>query len=351
MNSSKATPSTISVAQACGLPNDQKCEYFHHVHINHPRIASTMRELETVASPHSGTDIALVIGPSGVGKTCLCESITERVIKNHRAEIEQDPSYIPIVHVQAPSSGEIKFAWRTFYAEIGHALNEPLMHKKILDVTEDGRHTVKPVTMGSTVAAMRMAVEKALKARRTRIMVVDEAAVLMRSAKGDKLEAHIHALRSLANICGLTLVLAGSYDLYDLICLDGQLARRSAIIHFGRYQSGVAEDEKAFRLSIASLQKYLPIQDLPDLTNYAPELMRSCIGCVGSLKETLERTLIRVTENKGVWTPNCLERALLPEKQNGRILEETLAGERDIQSAIYGSGVLASTPAKRRGAA
>jgi len=348
MSFSKFSPSKISIEAAQNLTGAQKSEYFHEVRIGHPRVNSTLRELQMAALPQSGSDIALLIGPSGVGKSTVSMSMEERINQEHRAEIEADPSFIPVIRVEAPSSGESVFSWRTFYTKIGLALNEPLMNKNRV---EGGRHTVVPVTSGSTVAALRMAVEKAIKGRRLKVLIIDEAVHIMRSAKGSKLASHMDALKSLANICGVTLVLVGAYDLYEVMCLSGQLARRSAMIHFGRYRPGIAEDEKSFRASIASLQKYLPLVDVPPLVDYAPELVRSCVGCVGILKQTLERMLIRVTNNKGVWDPRCLQNALLTEMQVQSILEETLSGERNIQSAIYGTGILGLVEPKRRGAA
>ncbi len=68
--------------------------------------------------------------------------------------------------------------------------------------------------------------------------------------------------------------------------------------------------------------------------------MDSCIGCVGTLKVTLQKALSFALRNKGKWTDACLSKALLSEKQITAILEETLQGEAEIEKAVFGSGNL-----------
>ncbi len=250
------------------LNDDQKLEYFRKVRLKHPRVATILDDLETMVLPGSGTDIALLIGPTGAGKSTLGASLVERMIKLHHAEMIKDLSFIPVVMITAPSSGENKFSWRIFYVKLGRALVEPLLDKKQEFRLQDGRMSASHVTTGSTVAGLRMAVEDALRYRHTLLVVIDEAVHLIRNARGAALAAHMDALKSLTTLEGvtLTLTLIGSYDLYELMCLNAQLARRSAILHFQRYCRGNAEDEKAFTKSIDKMQKYIPLKGIPDLT-------------------------------------------------------------------------------------
>ena len=84
----------------------------------------------------------------------------------------------------------------------------------------------------------------------------------------------------------------------------------------------------------------MPLNGVPDLTQMSNELMDSCIGCVGTLKETFQRALTFALRNKGKWTDACLSKALLSERQITTILDETLQGEIDIEKAVFGSGNL-----------
>ncbi len=324
------------------LSDDEKLAYFWRVRVKHPRVGAILEDLETMVLPGSGTDIALLIGPTGAGKTTLGVSLLERITKLHHAEMVKDLSFIPAVMLSAPSSGEGKFAWRIFYVKLGQALIEPLLDKKQEFRLSDGRLSIKFASMGSTVAGLRMAVEDALRYRGTLLVIVDEGVHLIRNAKGDALAAHIDALKALTVLEGVTLTLAliGSYDLYQLMGLSGQIARRSAIVHFQRYCPGNPEDEKAFTKSLAKMQEFFPLKGVPDLTPMSGELMQFCIGCVGTAKETLQRALaFALLQNRGKWSDACLRKALLSEGQVASILEETLKGEIEIEKAIFGSRI------------
>jgi hypothetical protein len=319
------------------LSSDKKLEYFRAIIARHPRMNSALDDLLTLSAPATGTNIVLLIGPSGVGKSETVTTAQKRLLSRFEADMQADPGFVPVVVMEAPSSGELQFSWRIFYTKLGEALHEPLLDRKRLTVVEDGRWSQRPYIAGSTVAALRMAIEKALKQRAARLVVVDEAAHLLSDCHPAKLLAHMNALKSLANVSGITLALVGSYDLYSLVCLNGQLARRSSVIHLSRYRGSDQADEACFRRVLAELQKWLPIAQPPDLTPFSRYLQDACVGCVGTLKETLTRALASVLEKGGAWKTSHLERALLSENQVARILTETVQGEQSLVRAVYGA--------------
>jgi hypothetical protein len=123
-------------------------------------------------------------------------------------------------------------------------------------------------------------------------------------------------------------------------------------VHFQRYCPGNPEDEKAFMKSLGTMQKFLPLEGVPDLMPLSGELMKSCIGCVGTLKETLQKALsFALLQNNGKWSDACLAKALLTEGQISTILDETLTGETEIEKSIFGSRILHSAGAKEKKAA
>lgn len=197
---------------------------------------------------------------------------------------------------------------------------------------------VRPATSHVMVAALRTSIEKALKIRKTGVVVVDEAAHLLRNLQGNTLENHMDALKSLANICGVNIVLVGAYDMTQLLTLSGQVARRTSIVHFQRYLTGSDTDEKAFATVVKCLADYLPLQDSIDLIPYALDLQQACIGCVGILKDTLSRALAMALRDNGHWRLEFLEKALLSPSQHEAILRETLLGEQKMGTTAFGSG-------------
>jgi hypothetical protein len=219
---------------------------------------------------------------------------------------------------------------------MGEALAEPEMDKKIETIQEGGRERVRIVNNGATVSAMRSALEGVLKRRRTKLLVIDEAAHIFGHSKGEALAASVDALKSLGNLTGVTLALVGSYDLYRLVELSAQVSRRTGIVHFGRYGIDSVDDAGAFAKVLEKLQVHMPIEDMPDLSKLAPKLHLACLGCVGILKTTLARALTLALA-EGRWRDSHLERALLTEGQLEAILTETLAGEEMVARNLYGT--------------
>jgi hypothetical protein len=349
MIGSELNPKTMSRDKALELSTPEKLLYFKNAVTTHPHIKDTLSSLEILSMQNSGTQIIFLIGPTGVGKSLVVDRFKESVIKENWDLIVNDPSFIPIISIVAPSSGEQVFSWRSFYSRLGVELNESLMDQKTKSAWEPNRRKTINVNTASTIAGMRDAVENALAFRRTSIIIVDEAIPLMRDRKStmidkDKIDAALlkkmDTLKSLANINGLTLIFVGSYDLYEMMTLSGQVTRRSFCIHFERYCSLQLKKEnkglEAFRNSLDKLQIALPIKGLPDLKLYVDDIMTSCFGCVGTLKDTLQRTLsISLKKYNGVWDFRCLKSAYMSKDQLDTIMTETIKGEERIKYASF----------------
>lgn len=186
---------------------------------------------------------------------------------------------------------------------------------------------------GNTLSGLRMAVERALVARGVRFMVIDEAAQITRHAKGDRLIGQVDTLKSLSNSCGVQLVLLGSYDLYDLVALSAQIARRIQVMHFPRYMQAIEEDVLSFQVCLNMFQKAGYGLWGETLMAEADALMENTVGCVGTLRSVLVR-VERIAEARGGWSRDVLIEALLTEAQREQILRETLDGEKLIVPGV-----------------
>ena len=331
MDSSNRSLIALSREQILCLSQNEKLDYFRQLVVRHPNMEERLEDIMTLSEPNTGTDIILMIGPTGVGKSASIETVQRKYIQKYKSELQSDTSFIPIASIEAPASGEGRFAWRILYRRLGEALNEPLLERKVLSVAQ--RQAFKMPGLGNTVAALRVSMETALKYRRTRLLVIDEAAHILTGGES-KLVDHMNALKSLANVSGVTLMLVGSYDLYRLPILSGQLARRMAVVHLGRYVDGDKRDADCFRRTLLALQKALPLDAVPDLEQHSTNLQRACAGCVGILKDTLMRALA-MSLQKGKWKDDFLRRALLPDAQLAAILKETLDGERLLRESTF----------------
>lgn len=329
---------SLAKEQVLQLPADDRLAYFEAIRLRHPRVSQALADLKLMSKPGAGSNITLLVGPTGVGKSTVVQAMRDQVLAENREQMQKNLGMIPIIVAEAPASGERGFSWRIFYQRVGEELQEPLMTRKQETHTEDGRVTVRPVSTRATVAALRTSVEKALVYRSTSIVVVDEAVHLLRNIHGNTLENHMDALKSLANICGVNIILVGSYDLIKLMHLSGQVARRTAIVHFPRYLTGEELDERAFAKVVEKLASYLPLEAEVDLSGYAEDLQKACVGCVGILKDTLSRALAITLRSGGKWQEAHLEQALLSPMQHDAILREIVEGEQKMLRTAFGSG-------------
>ncbi len=328
----------LTKEQVLQLQPADRLAYFHAIRLRHPRVSLALADLQLMSKPGVGSDITLLVGPTGVGKSTVVQALRDQVVSENRDRMREDLAMIPIAVAEAPASGERGFSWRIFYQRLGEELQEPLMTRKQETVTKDGRVTVRPVSTSATVAALRTSIEKALVYRSTSIVVVDEAVHLLRNTHGNTVENHMDALKSLANICGMNMILVGSYDLVALMNLSAQVARRTTIVHFPRYLTGEELDERAFAKVVEKLATFLPLEEDVDLSGYAKELQQACVGCVGILKDTLSRALAITLRSGGKWQATHLEQALLTPMQHSSILRETLEGEQKMLTTAFGSG-------------
>lgn len=337
---SSPDPEDLDRERALSLPPEGRLRYFRTIRVKHPRVIQVLRDLDLMTSPDTGTSIALLLGPTGVGKSTIVQGFKRNILDASKQEMANDPGLIPVISVEAPATGERGFSWRIFYQRLGEALQEPLLLRKQETLVRNGRTVIKPVTTGPTVAALQSSVEKALIHRKTRIVIVDEAVHLLRNLGGNSLENHLDALKYLSNESGAKLVLAGSYDLHGLMDLSGQIARRCSVLHMQRYQPGVDGDVLAFNKVLQKFAKHFPLEGAEALNaeGLAGELLEACIGCVGILKETLVRALAIALRDGTKWRNAFLDAALLTPAQVRVIHQEVLEGEAHLSGTICGTG-------------
>lgn len=304
-----------------------------NLRIRHDRLANLMSDVDSLLDPEG--DILAIMGPTGVGKSVLGHYLVENALKTHVAEMLADAGLTPAIRVEAVASGEDEFSWRLFYQGILEQLGEDLsMPRQNFDVDPtSGRLLRARRTPTNTLAGLRTAVERALVARKVQFLVIDEAAHIFRQCSRRKLIIQLDTLKSLSNTSGVQLVLIGSYDLYELLFLSGQLARRIQVVHFSRYRQDVNADVRAFKACVQQFQNaYKPLWG-DSLMKHAEALMENTLGCVGTLKAVLKRA-VKFANGRGGWSIDALQSALLTQTQREQILREILDGEQRIAPGV-----------------
>jgi DNA polymerase III delta prime subunit len=338
MNNPTSIPTTTSESSRQGA------------RIRHPRIASTIEECQLMLTAGASADLILVCGPTGVGKSTLGHFLVEEELKQQAEAMAEQPGFIPAIRVEAPASGEKEFSWRLFYQRILNALEGELdAPRSAYGVDPENGRVVRPRGNNTNrLSGLRTAVERSLRSRGTRFIVVDEAVHMISQCPPARLAQQLDTLKSLSNEYGVQWVLLGSYDLFDLMSLSGQLARRTHVIHFSRYRLDQEADVRWFSGCIRQLAKGMPALQSLDVVRYAEVLHQTTLGCVGTLRTVLMR-LERLVASKG-WSEEALCTALLTEAQVTQITREVLEGEERIAPGLHRNSLSIQTSQAQKAA-
>jgi len=305
-------------------PTGARQEYFEqHCLIEHSHLTQVLDQIiQTICPPGEGAScrrpgtMALVIGPSRVGKTTLIRLLEERLLALAKSQMERDTSFIPFASITAAGPNASRFDWRTYYRAILRGLQDPFVDGKIARIRE---------------RELREAMETALLQRRPIALIVDEAHHLAKTSQGRYLQDQLDHLKYFENLTGVSHLLVGTYDLRPFRKINAQLACRSVDIHFPRYDAAHEKEAQAFRSVLWALQRQLPLEQEPQLVDHWEFLYARSIGCVGLVKMHLNRALaLALTEKKQTVTLAHLRNTALPEARVELALRNALESETEL---------------------
>ncbi len=319
---------------------EDRLAYFRNHTIAHAVLREVDEAVMRAIEQPSGASLIFVFGPTGVGKTTLLLHIQKRLIEASRRDRQEERSHIPVASLEAVASENGNFNWKEYYQRALMAVSEPLVENKVdylARSTMKSRNGHLMFKAKPATSELRLALEDALRHRRLRAFIVDEAQHLTKMASGRKLQDQLDCIKSLANMGDTVHILVGTYELLAFRNLSGQLSRRSADIHFRRYRIDSETDVRAFKSVLWDFQRHLPLSQEPDLLRHWQYCYERTIGCVGVLKTWLMRSLAEALQaGAPSITLQCLEKHALSVSRCVRMTTETLEGEEALSEKDEG---------------
>jgi len=305
-------------------------ESFKNFAAAHPLLVEAKDRLWEAIMESAPNSLIIVSGPTGVGKTTLLAKVGHLLATEMQNELNADPGRLPVVTLEATPPESRSFSWRSYFKRLLLEMNEPLVDfKRRLNPAGQIPSATLPFPNDRSVTAdYHYAVEQALRYRRPRAVLIDEAQHLFSPASGRKLEDQLNVVKSLANRSNTVHVLCGTYELLRIRNLSGQLSRRSVDIHFPRYDAAKASDRRNFIKVLQTFAEQIPLADLPDFAQLWEYFYERSIGCVGILKDWLVKGLSAALRDASpTLSRKHLERHALSISQCERLIEEASRGE------------------------
>ena len=312
-------------------PVDARLAYFVGKIVAHPQLKETHNALINAIRRPAGASLIFVFGPTGVGKTTLRLRVEQQLIADAQADLEQDQGHVPVAALEAVAPESGNFSWKDYYRRALLALDEPLIdHKIAYGMAGFRRDGNGHLVIGHNVFATRLrwAMEQCLRYRRLTALIIDEAQHFKKMASGRRLLDQMDTLKSLAGMTNTVHVLIGTYELLSLANLSAQLSRRSIEICFPRYRPDDDKEIKAFKSVLLTFQRHLPLTEEPDLVGRYEYFYEQSVGCVGVLKNWLNRAFAAALEDDLVTLTHAhLEQHATPTRQLLRMAREIKEGE------------------------
>lgn len=315
--------------------------WFYLLQLSHRELDRVVNDLLELMDPNNDVKIVSIIGMTGIGKTTLANELNALLDSQYGATAT--PDQCPVLHVSAPANGEKSLSWRMLYRRILEAGAEPdIDHKRPSRVTDGELHGVRGDRQ--SVASLRGHVEKMLRHRKVRALIVDEALHLLRFSD---YSAIMDTLKSLADIGDTKLVLIGTHQIADLMIEYGQVVRRSEIVHYKRYQVNpksdkpMTADETEYREQLMRFQEQWPCRERPNLVAIWRPMMMASLGSIGLTKSILLRLLTQQMATPGEKIlAEHFSKAIKGEAALRILEKEATEGEAKLVGACYGDGKL-----------
>lgn len=280
--------------------NDARLEYFKDHWAAHKRIKLVAEQVLSLIREPANVGLIHLVGPTGVGKSTVLKYVMTQIFQEALPSLEKDRGWIPAAYMLALNPQTGAYDWTEHFVQTLLAVQEVLIDRKIALPDSHQDKLEFGADIGSTKGssrALRRAAAKALKNRRCKAFLIDDAQYILKRRSGEQLINQADTIKSFVAQSETLHLLAGTYELLLLRNLNGQYGRLSVTIHFSNYKYEVEDDVIAFIEALNNFLAHLPLKKTPDFKDHWEFCYERCLGCVGILKDWLTRALSKALEN------------------------------------------------------
>lgn len=307
-------------------------QYFDNLLVLHPHFIEARDAIWNALHDVRPGELINIIGPAGVGKTVLLSWIKQQLLTEALPGLFSDLGRIPFIAVDGIPPTTSSFDWNDFMVRCLLLLNEPLIEEKEIPyiVSANQRRTVRHYIRNDHFSPQLLrALEQSLYYRRVSTFIVDDAVYVGTMYWKERLIDRFRSIRLMMQKTGTTWLLAGTYDLLELMTKMDLAGWESVDVHVQRYQLNDGEDHLEFQSTLLTFQEYLPVFIEYDFVQHAEYLYSGCIGCVGLLKGWLSRALaVALEDGSNILRFKHLQQAILPSAKLEKLIDEIEQGEK-----------------------
>lgn len=320
--------------QLLNMSDDVRLSYFKAQKIGHPSLMEAHENVLSMLRGKAGPEILIVTGPSGVGKSTLLGKLEETLLAENAEQMQQEKDFLPVVRLDANAPHQKNFSWKDFYTRLLVKMDETSLQYKLpfgynmYDLIDMPRDLI---TRKATSDALQRCAENCLHYRKTKVLLIDEASVMLLKSRGTPPVHLFEAIKSLSINSGAKIVLVGTYRLLEIMEQSAQLIRRSRVVHMARYSNGFKDDREIFANILRSFQAQMPIENIPDFVEHAEALYLKSVGCVGILHSLLLAWFEHALKTGETAIEDDFLDSLISNFSVKQVLEEAFAGEQKLR--------------------
>ncbi len=271
--------------------SSEKLHYFDKGFVlHHQMIEEVFSSLKRKVIGQSDQSIALVSGPTGVGKTLLCQMLMEHYWNDYDGH-EDLITNLPAIYIEASVSSIAALSMKDFYIRLLHEMDYPENIKVYGFPVLDGSGKGKLFSgRKATEEELARYVETRLEDYNCKCLIIDEFQHFIKF--GGKLgERLLDILKGLSNKTGCKLICVGTYESVMSLQKSAQLARRTIDIEFPAYSHSSDYSNDSYLSAFLGLLSHVPIKLDDGLLSHKDEVFVGCCGCIGILKQWVYRAL------------------------------------------------------------